>query len=191
MPGSADLSGLRYHKVCILADADSDGAHIATLLCALFLRHFRPLVLAGHVFVAMPPLFRIDVGKNVVLRARRARQGGRPRPHPGRGHPRQAGDHALQGPRRDEPAAAARDDDGAATRAGWCSSRSRPRTAPTSCSTCCSRRSARPTGASGSRPRATWRASNEEPASRSTSRASRSSRCAPSPRRRTSTTRCT
>ena len=64
-PGSADLSGLRYHKVCILADADSDGAHIATLLCALFLRHFRPLVLAGHVFVAMPPLFRIDVGKQI------------------------------------------------------------------------------------------------------------------------------
>jgi topoisomerase-4 subunit B len=64
-PGSTDLSGLRYHKVCILADADSDGAHIATLLCALFLRHFRPLVLAGHVFVAMPPLFRIDVGKQV------------------------------------------------------------------------------------------------------------------------------
>jgi len=64
-PGSADLSGLRYHKICILADADSDGAHIATLLCALFLRHFRPLVLAGHVYVAMPPLFRIDVGKQV------------------------------------------------------------------------------------------------------------------------------
>ena len=64
-PGSTDLSQLRYHKVCILADADSDGAHIATLLCALFLRHFRPLVLAGHVFVAMPPLFRIDVGKQV------------------------------------------------------------------------------------------------------------------------------
>ena len=64
-PGSTDLSRLRYHKVCILADADSDGAHIATLLCALFLRHFRPLVLAGHVFVAMPPLFRIDVGKQV------------------------------------------------------------------------------------------------------------------------------
>ena len=64
-PGSTDLSQLRYHKVCILADADSDGAHIATLLCALFLRHFRPLVLAGHVFVAMPPLFRVDVGKQV------------------------------------------------------------------------------------------------------------------------------
>ncbi len=64
-PGSSDLSGLRYHKVCILADADSDGAHIATLLCALFLRHFRPLVLAGHVYVAVPPLFRVDVGKNV------------------------------------------------------------------------------------------------------------------------------
>ena len=64
-PGSADLGGLRYHKVCILADADSDGAHIATLLCALFLRHFRNLVLAGHVHIAMPPLFRIDVGKEV------------------------------------------------------------------------------------------------------------------------------
>jgi topoisomerase-4 subunit B len=64
-PGSADLSGLRYGKVCILADADSDGAHIATLLCALFLKHFRALVEAGHVFVAMPPLYRVDVGKEV------------------------------------------------------------------------------------------------------------------------------
>ena len=64
-PGSSDLSALRYHKVCILADADSDGLHIATLICALFLRHFRPLVRAGHVFVAMPPLYRIDVGKEV------------------------------------------------------------------------------------------------------------------------------
>ena len=64
-PGSDDLSGLRYGKVCILADADSDGAHIATLLCALFVRHFRPLVVAGHVYAAMPPLFRIDVGKEV------------------------------------------------------------------------------------------------------------------------------
>ena len=64
-PGSDHLQGLRYGKVCILADADSDGAHIATLLCALFLRHFRTLVTAGHVFVAMPPLYRIDVGKEV------------------------------------------------------------------------------------------------------------------------------
>ena len=64
-PASSDLSGLRYGKVCVLADADSDGAHIATLLCALFVRHFRPLVEAGHVFVAMPPLYRIDVGKDV------------------------------------------------------------------------------------------------------------------------------
>jgi topoisomerase-4 subunit B len=64
-PGSENLEGLRYHKICILADADSDGAHIATLLCALFVRHFRPLVLAGHIFVAMPPLFRIDIGKDV------------------------------------------------------------------------------------------------------------------------------
>ena len=64
-PGSPELKNLRYGKVCILADADSDGAHIATLLCALFLRHFQPLVEAGHVYVAMPPLYRIDVGKQV------------------------------------------------------------------------------------------------------------------------------
>ena len=64
-PGSMDLSQLRYYKICILADADSDGQHIATLLCALFLRHFRPLVTNGHVYVAMPPLYRIDAGKNV------------------------------------------------------------------------------------------------------------------------------
>jgi topoisomerase-4 subunit B len=64
-PGSDKMSGLRYGKVCILADADSDGAHIATLLCALFVKHFRPLVAAGHVYVAMPPLFRIDVGQDV------------------------------------------------------------------------------------------------------------------------------
>ena len=64
-PATDDLSGLRYHKVCILADADSDGLHIATLICALFVRHFQPLVAAGHVYVAMPPLFRIDVGKEV------------------------------------------------------------------------------------------------------------------------------
>ncbi|PIQ43300.1 MAG: DNA topoisomerase IV subunit B [Gammaproteobacteria bacterium CG11_big_fil_rev_8_21_14_0_20_46_22] len=64
-PGSSDLSGLRYGKVCILADADSDGLHIATLLCALFMKHFPALVKAGHVFVAMPPLYRIDAGKEV------------------------------------------------------------------------------------------------------------------------------
>jgi topoisomerase-4 subunit B len=64
-PANPDISNLRYHKICILADADSDGLHIATLLCALFLRHFRELVLAGHVYVAMPPLYRIDVGKDV------------------------------------------------------------------------------------------------------------------------------
>ena len=64
-PGSEDLGGLRYGKICILADADSDGAHIATLLCALFLMHFKPLARAGHVHVAMPPLYRIDVGKEV------------------------------------------------------------------------------------------------------------------------------
>jgi topoisomerase-4 subunit B len=64
-PDSDNLDGLRYGKICILADADSDGLHIATLLCALFVKHFRPLVERGHVFVAMPPLYRIDVGKDV------------------------------------------------------------------------------------------------------------------------------
>ncbi len=64
-PDSNDLSGLRYGKICILADADSDGLHIATLLCALFMMHFRPLVEQGHIYVAMPPLYRIDVGKEV------------------------------------------------------------------------------------------------------------------------------
>ncbi|NHN37090.1 DNA topoisomerase IV subunit B [Pseudomaricurvus alcaniphilus] len=64
-PGSDNLDNLRYHKVCILADADSDGLHIATLICALFVRHFRPIVTAGHVYVAMPPLYRIDIGKDV------------------------------------------------------------------------------------------------------------------------------
>ncbi|MCA1799280.1 MAG: DNA topoisomerase IV subunit B [Xanthomonadaceae bacterium] len=64
-PGSAKVDGLRYRRVCILADADSDGLHIATLLCALFLRHFRPLVEQGRIFVAMPPLYRVDAGKNV------------------------------------------------------------------------------------------------------------------------------
>ena len=64
-PGNDDLSRLRFGKVCVLADADSDGAHIATLLCALFLRHFPRLVAEGHVYVALPPLYRIDVGKQV------------------------------------------------------------------------------------------------------------------------------
>ncbi len=64
-PGSDDLSRLRFGKICILADADSDGLHIATLLCALFVRHFPRLVQEGHVYVAMPPLYRIDVGKRV------------------------------------------------------------------------------------------------------------------------------
>ena len=64
-PGADRFDGLRYGKICVLADADSDGAHIATLLCALFMKHFRPLVENGHIFVAMPPLYRIDVGKEI------------------------------------------------------------------------------------------------------------------------------
>ncbi|MEE8108034.1 MAG: DNA topoisomerase IV subunit B [Gammaproteobacteria bacterium] len=76
-PGSDDLKGLRYHKICILADADSDGLHIATLLCALFLRHFPQLVRQGHVYVAMPPLYRIDVGKSVYYALDDAERDGR------------------------------------------------------------------------------------------------------------------
>ncbi|QJC28169.1 DNA topoisomerase IV subunit B [Enterobacteriaceae endosymbiont of Plateumaris braccata] len=64
-PNNKDLKKLRYNKICILADADSDGLHIATLLCALFIRHFFPLVKEGHIYVAMPPLYRIDLGKEV------------------------------------------------------------------------------------------------------------------------------
>jgi topoisomerase-4 subunit B len=64
-PDSDDLKNLRYGKICVLADADSDGNHIATLICALFYKHFTALVKAGHVFIAMPPLYRIDVGKKV------------------------------------------------------------------------------------------------------------------------------
>lgn len=64
-PGATNLEELRYGKICILADADSDGLHIATLLCGLFLKHFRALVEHGHIYVAMPPLYRIDVGKNI------------------------------------------------------------------------------------------------------------------------------
>ena len=64
-PGCKTLDNLRYGKICILADADTDGAHIATLICALFLKHFRPLVEAGHVFIAQPCHFRIDQGKDV------------------------------------------------------------------------------------------------------------------------------
>ncbi len=64
-PGHKSTEGLRYGKICILADADSDGAHIATLLCALFFKHFHPLVKAGHIYAAMPPLYRIDIGQNV------------------------------------------------------------------------------------------------------------------------------
>ena len=64
-PGSTNLNDLRYGKICILADADSDGLHIATLLCALFVKHFRPVVENGHIYVAMPPLYRIDIGKDI------------------------------------------------------------------------------------------------------------------------------
>ena len=66
LPGNSDISSLRYGKICILADADSDGLHIATLLCALFLRHYKPLVQEGRIYISMPPLYRIDCGKEVL-----------------------------------------------------------------------------------------------------------------------------
>ncbi|WP_305843609.1 DNA topoisomerase IV subunit B [Photobacterium leiognathi] len=75
-PDSDDLSGLRYGKICVLADADSDGLHIATLLCALFMKHFEALVRAGHVFIAMPPLYRIDLGKEVYYALDEAEKNG-------------------------------------------------------------------------------------------------------------------
>jgi topoisomerase-4 subunit B len=66
LPGTSDVDNLRYGKICILADADSDGLHIATLLCALFLRHYKQLVVDGRIYISMPPLFRIDCGKEVL-----------------------------------------------------------------------------------------------------------------------------
>lgn len=75
-PDSSDISELRYGKICILADADSDGLHIATLLCALFLKHYRILVEQGHVYIAMPPLFRIDIGKEVYYALDEAERAG-------------------------------------------------------------------------------------------------------------------
>ncbi|MBN2809326.1 MAG: DNA topoisomerase IV subunit B [Deltaproteobacteria bacterium] len=75
-PGSANLDDLRYGKICVLADADSDGLHIATLICALFLRHFKPLVSAGHLYIAMPPLYRIDRGQEVYYALDEAEKNG-------------------------------------------------------------------------------------------------------------------
>ncbi len=75
-PGSPKLDDLRYGKICVLADADSDGLHIATLICALFLRHFKPLVSAGHLYIAMPPLYRIDRGKDVFYALDEAEKNG-------------------------------------------------------------------------------------------------------------------
>ncbi len=114
-PGTSDLSNLRYHKICILADADSDGLHIATLLCALFLRHYRPLVANGHVFVAMPPLYRIDAGKNIYYALDDAERDSLLKKIENDPQDQgQAARAALQGPGRNESLAAARDHHGSA-----------------------------------------------------------------------------
>ncbi len=156
-PGSDKLDGLRYHKVCILADADSDGLHIATLLCALFLKHFdaarrsRPRVRRHAAAVS----HRRRQGS--ALRARRGRARRDRRSHRGREEGREDHDHALQGLGRDEPVAVARDDDGgrhAAARAARRRRQDHGRGARNAW-TCCSRRSAPPTVATGSKPRAT------------------------------------
>ena len=121
-PGVADSRQLRYHKVCILADADSDGQHIATLLCALFLRHFRPLVANGHVYVAMPPLYRIDAGKQVLYALDDAERDARSSGSRGRARARQTRGDALQGPGRDESRRSCARPPSTRARAAWCSS---------------------------------------------------------------------
>ena len=148
-PGSAELDGLRYGKVCILADADSDGAHIATLLCALFVRHFRPLVEAGQVYVAMPPLYRIDVGKEVFYALDEAEKKGildRIEAEKLKGKVERP---ALQGPGRDEPAAAARDHHGPRDPPPGAARPRRRRRRRRDRSTCSSPRPAPPTARSG------------------------------------------
>ena len=111
-PGSEKSDGLRYGKICILADADSDGAHIATLLCALFLRHFRGLVEDGRIHVAMPPLYRIDVGKEVFYALDEREKKGILDRLEAEGKKGQAQRAALQGAGRDEPPPAPRDHHG-------------------------------------------------------------------------------
>ena len=155
-PGSPRIEGLRYGKICILADADSDGQHIATLLCALFLRHFRPVVAAGHVHVAMPPLYRIDIGKEVFyalddeekqgvldrIAAEKLKGKVNVQRFKGLGemNPLQ-----LAKPRwRPRPGV-------------WCSSPSRKTTGATSSWTCCSGKSAPPIAACGWSRRGIWR----------------------------------
>ena len=121
-PGASDLAQLRYGKICILADADSDGLHIATLLCALFVRHFRPLVEAGHVYVAMPPLYRIDLGKDIYYALDEAERDGileRLAAEKKRGKPQVT---RFKGPWRNESVATARRPPWIRIPGGWSSS---------------------------------------------------------------------
>ena len=126
------LTQLRYHKVCILADADSDGLHIATLLCALFLRHFRPAGHQRHVYVAMPPLYRIDAGKQVYYALDDAERDQLIARIAEGELAHQAHRHPLQGPGRDESDAAARDHHRSADPAAGAADRGRRPTTPIS-----------------------------------------------------------
>ncbi len=158
-PGSSNLEGLRYGKVCILADADSDGAHIATLLCALFVRHFRPLVADGRVCVAMPPLYRIDVGKEIHYALDDEEKAGILKRIESNGSRAKPMVTRFKGLGEMNPTSCAKPP-WTRRRAGWCNWKSSPATAPTSCSTCCSARNARPTARTGSRRMATRRRSS-------------------------------
>ena len=123
-----DLARLRYGRVIILADADSDGHHIATLLLTFIYRHMPGLITAGRVYLAQPPLYRIDIGKETFWALDDAAS--RPAAEAAWQRPREAGDHPLQGPRRDDAEGAVGDDDESRARGGCCGS-----TSPTRSST--------------------------------------------------------
>ena len=130
-----DLSRLRYGKLIILADADSDGNHIATLLLTFIYRHIPQLIKEGKVFLAQPPLYRIDIGKETFWAARRCTARCDREEAQGRERPRHPGHHPLQGARRDDAEGAVGDDAQPERRGGCCAWTSPTRSSPTASST--------------------------------------------------------